>query len=400
MSNPSISDIVKNTLRESTSTERDWWNKQGTEAKRNILIGKDYDFTEIASENAYQQETTAKFNQLVNTSYDSLPRSVKAIIKESLIDMGELPNPSDFKGIGNEFVANPWGITKEVFTECDRCDETFMDEDDYQNHKDIDHGDDGEDFDKVEETYALSMNPDLTREKLREARRIINETSNDDFHRSVYFNGKDLPQATVTEPDDVKGIKGYNDNPNKGLYDNKLFKSGTSKDRVALESHSDNESEPTQLTAEPYDGDYDTTPTLAGTHLVNVPSATDKPIGALEGVDFSEESIDYVYPTKATEAFVEEEDPFIDGYSDDDIDSDKDAVEAQIISRKLHGYGAETIARELVMQYGVSMDEAIEKANAVEVNTNDRVANTFFGKRYNECTTAEINELKLYGGSE
>ena len=121
----------------------------------------------------------------------------------------------------------------------------------------------------------------------------------------------------------------------------------------------------------------------------------------MEDVDFSEESIDFVYPTKKFKASeVEAVDDFLDGYGDDDIENDKEAVEAQIIDRKLRGYGAETIARELVMQYGVSHEEALEKAYSIEVSTNDKVANTFFGKRFNECTEAEIEELKLYGGSD
>ena len=236
MSDPSINDIVKHNLHESTSHERDWWKKASNEARYNILRGN-ADFTDIAThnetatENAYQQEYKAKFNQLIKTNYDSLPESTRATITEALIDQGELPNPSVFEGIGREFVANPWSTTKEVFTECDRCDETFMDEDDFKTHKEIDHGDSLEDNDKVEETYTLTMNPDMTRESLREARKILAETKEKDLYRDAFFNYKDIKEPTVTEPDDVKGTVGYVDNPNEGLYDTKKFTTGKSTSR-------------------------------------------------------------------------------------------------------------------------------------------------------------------------
>ncbi|KKM97411.1 hypothetical protein LCGC14_1168370, partial [marine sediment metagenome] len=102
MSDPSFSDTVntvKKSVRESTAFERDWWNRASTEARRNTLIGN-VDFTDTVShyetitENAYQQDYTAKFNQLIKTNYDSLPNSVKKTITESLISLGEMPNPS------------------------------------------------------------------------------------------------------------------------------------------------------------------------------------------------------------------------------------------------------------------------------------------------------------------
>ena len=171
------------------------------------------------------------------------------------------------------------------------------------------------------------------------------------------------------------------------------------------ESHSDNEGEPTELVSGPYEGDgadpkYEDAPTLAGISLVNVDSATSAPISSLEGVDFSEESIDYVYPTQANETHEEAEDTTIDGYGDEDIEADDEAVEAQIIDRKLRGYGAQAIARELEIQYGVPVETAVTKVNSTEVSTNDKIANTFFGKLYKECNEAEIQELRLYSGSD
>ncbi|KKL93905.1 hypothetical protein LCGC14_1870040, partial [marine sediment metagenome] len=144
---------------------------------------------------------------------------------------------------------------------------------------------------------------------------------------------------------------------------------------------------------------------LAGDDVVNIPSATDVPIeeiASLEGVNFGYEKIDQVYPTikiKSTEEFVEDKDPFLEDYKDGDIENDSEIVEAQIIDRKLRGYDASAIAREIVMQYGVEQNEALEKVYSIEVSVNDSIANTFFGKRYHECTEAEKTELGLYGGN-
>lgn len=470
MSDPLFNDTINNVkgkLHEATTSERDWWTRASTEARSGIITG----MTDIklASEHAYQQEHTAKFNQLISTNYDSLPQSVKTSITEALIVEGELPNPSDFNGIGQAFE-----VGGEMAMECDRCDETFMSTEDFDMHKDIDHGDDTGSYNDAEESYEFSMSPNVSREAFREARRIVTEGDQGDLHRSVYFNGKDLPQPTKLEPDDVKGEKGYNDNPNEGLYDNKIFKPADSKQRNAIEAQAveaygvcdicgrspDNHANPNTdyrglrgdapatdhyyyetddgvesmseefyadgvvVEADNYPqkkGDDEWEDTLAGLKdeyasnetkydeaegmseikMVNVPSATDEAPSALENVCFAEENIDFVYPTlkeQASESFATE-DHLLDDYSDGDIDTDDQAVEVQISERKMAGYGAQAIAQELVIQYGVSIEEALEKAYSVEVSVNDRVANTIFGKKYNQCTEAEKTELKLYSGS-
>lgn len=512
MSNSSFRDtlnLVKGNAYKAHAVERNYWNG-ATPETRSILIGRDM----FASEYAYQQENTARFNQLINTNFDSLPESVKASVTEALVIQGELPNPSDFKGIGNEFIANPYSVNQEIAIECDRCDEVFMAKEDFDQHKSYDHGDESVDFNQAEEQYELSMNPDVTRESLREARKLLAETKNKDLFRDSTFNYKQIKTPTLEEPKS-DGVVGYNDNPNEGLYDTKKFKSGTSEDRVALEAianeggycnkcgtysysnsmkshmedyhpnvprsqwktleymgssvsgddryvgddiankyhgnsqelekamgwghkddgwsnkfdyqkealaHEDDMDDiqfkqqfgydwrdktkgKCKKSKEGYELDmednanYDEKDSLSD--ITNVaPEPVSDPAKSLEGIDFSEESIEYIYPTKASEAFVEEKDPFVDSYGDDDIESDSEAVEAQIISRKLHGYSNENIAIELTRQYGVSPEEALQKAYSIEVSTNDKLANTFFGKRFNECTEAEIKELHLYSGSD
>lgn len=441
MSDPSTSDIVNANLYNSTAFERELWNKSGTEARYDII--KDLDFKdiqvsqyEIASEHAYQQEHTAKLNELTKTNYNSLPAAVRAFVTEALIADGKLPNPSDFTGIGNEFVANPRGIVQEVFIECDRCDEEFMSEEDFKTHKDIDHGDVAEELhEESEDSFASLMDEDLSKEELQEARRLLAENNEmPDFGRDTVFNGKDLPQATAYTPDDVKGERGYDDNPNEFFYDNKKFKRGSSADRyggmvseaydeglcqtcgktpvehenadhtfqhrMAKAVGADGMAEPTIIVNPAEGGIDDNEITLGDIEYVNVPSATDEPIEMLKEVDFAEEKIDFIYPTKATEEFVEKKDPYLEDYGDDDIESEEEAVEAQIINRKLSGINPQNIARELVIRYGCPMEEAVERVSSIEVSTDDLVANTFFGKRLNECTEAEIQELQLYSGSD
>lgn len=474
---------VKAALYKSTSYERNWWNSAATETKKAIID----ESAEIlkASEFAYQQDSTAKFNQLISTNYDSLPSSIKNSITESLIASGELPDPSDYVGIGQAFEVNG-----EVAMECDRCDEVFMSTEDFDTHKNIDHGDTPTEYDDAEESYEFSMNPDINRYALKEARKIITEEDQGVLTRSVYFNGKDMPQPTELEPDDVKGLKGYNDNPNEGLYDNKIFKHGNSQDRqdgsvteaVANEGITDNsyweerlnnakrqnsgyeqimgqlqeleredpenasyykekyryivdaererpdpmfyesvivseadnypqkkgeddwDEKLASLKDEYEDKDvvYNEADTLSDVTMVDTPAATDKPIKSIKDIQFNEEAVEFVYPTlkiTSTESY-STEDHLLDDYSDGDIDSDEEAVEYQITERKMAGYGDQTIASELVMQYGISMDEALEKAYSIEVSINDRVSNTIFGKRYNECTESEIKELELYSGND
>lgn len=126
----------------------------------------------------------------------------------------------------------------------------------------------------------------------------------------------------------------------------------------------------------------------------------------LDYVNITEESIDYVYKTKSSEAKEKAyttEAKMIEGLEEeykDFEDSDESVIEETITVRKLGGYSEESIARELHITYGVSHEEALEKVYSVEVSTNDKVAQTFFGKMYKECTESEKDELRMYSGSD
>ena len=123
----------------------------------------------------------------------------------------------------------------------------------------------------------------------------------------------------------------------------------------------------------------------------------------LDNVSIGLESVDFVYKTKASEAMEKTYIPVsetLEGDYEEFEDSDEEMIEETITLRKLTGYGDDAIARELHINYGVSHEEALEKVYSVEVSTNDRVSQTFFGKMYKECTESEKDELQMYSGSD
>jgi hypothetical protein len=382
----------------------------------------------------------------------------------------------------------------------------FTDEESLKSHVDVDHG--------VEEAV----------------------TKQSSLHRQHIPRGK-LIFPTDTEPEDedqgvpTTGSQGYNPNPNAGLYDNKLFRTGSSTERTsqlgeAFDSPIGITKEQTiidwknfknqvkQGNREPYlqrlmqqggdsayfrdasdeeilqaidqylrdevygaeskagenwnnediekllkdhgyhEHDYDIegnckvcgwsmdqiqsgddrywrehpdelrkklTEAKASEDAVNYNKADDQSIGFIEQqhtepkedknkeldyVNITEESIDYVYKTKSSEAKEKAyttEAKMIEGLEEeykDFEDSDESVIEETITVRKLGGYSEESIARELHITYGVSHEEALEKVYSVEVSTNDKVAQTFFGKMYKECTESEKDELRMYSGSD
>jgi len=384
MSDPSIIELAREHHRKSTSIERDWWNSATPEARESILNEVNYtdlsaSYHETAFE-AYQQDYLAK-------NYDALPQTIKDIIYESLKTNGELPNPTLHEG----FVYN---VGNSTMVECDRCDESFTNEADFSEHKAVDHGDEKEDFSKVEETFTLSMNPNLTRESLREARRLLVETEQKTLG-DLYFNGGHIKTSKLTVPKATPS-QGYNDNPNEGLYDTKKFK-----DAPSTKRHDGLES----LVLEGYEDDMADAKHEGLSDITHVPERTQKETepNALEGVDFGEENVEYVYPTKPETAQESVGDPQLRSIAHEyggAVESDQEAITNQVIDRKLRGFGAEAIARELEIQTGVSHDEALETIYGIEVSTNDRVANTFFGKRFADCTEAEKAQLRVFSGSD
>ena len=124
----------------------------------------------------------------------------------------------------------------------------------------------------------------------------------------------------------------------------------------------------------------------------------------LDDVDISLEKIDYVYPTKVGEAkkksYVTEAIDGLDEEYNHEEPSDEEEIVDLVTARKMSGFSDESIARELHITYGVDPDYARNRVCGIEVSTNDKVANTFFGKMYRECTESEKDELKMYSGSD
>jgi len=124
----------------------------------------------------------------------------------------------------------------------------------------------------------------------------------------------------------------------------------------------------------------------------------------LDDVDISLEKIDYIYPTKVGEAkkksYITEAIDGLDEEYDHEKESDSEEIVEMVTSRKMSGYSDESIARELHITYGVDPDYARNRVYGIEVSTNDKVANTFFGKMYKDCTESEKDELKMYSGSD
>ncbi len=98
------------------------------------------------------------------------------------------------------------------------------------------------------------------------------------------------------------------------------------------------------------------------------------------------------YKAKASEGL----DDILDGAID--VPVEQQTVDETIYDRKLDGYHEDKIARELGINHDIEYEDAIEKIRSIEVNNDDRVAKTIFGKKLSDCTEAEISEMKMYAG--
>jgi len=318
-----------------------WWNDSSEEEKLEILgevgrISSDLD-DEITRE-AYQGELISEGRA------GSLPENISEVIKNKILESGGFPAPP----------IEDYNITRS-------------------------------EVDEAEEVVELSMNPDVSKETLREARRFLVESDKTDF-QNILFNGSKINIKPLQVPK-VQGVVGYNDNPNNGLYDTKQFIVAPSTKRyTGFESIGENKQK------------YDPTATLSEITFVEVENNRNTD-NELDNIDFSEDDVEYVYPTKAEESYTKKNE-FESDYGDSDTESDDEAVQNQITDRKMKGYGEEGIARELEIMYGLSHDDALQKVYSIEVSTNDRVANTFFGKRYADCTESEKQQLRVFSGSD
>jgi hypothetical protein len=591
MLNPSAEREVNNNYRLSTEKARQWWNNQAFESRKNIVIESD------AVINDDQEVEDQMVADVADKEYDDLPDITQQEIDSKIDDEEDIEEIFDIEG--------------EEYLQCSKCDDLFTSNEDYDLHKDVDHGEEPEDFEESEETYQLTMNPDLTREALREANSLLTETEERELYSGYDKNG-DIQSSVMPYNVPAKATGKYNDNPNEFFYSNKIFRAGDSALRTSslgeakaseefdiskyykeivedgwmdyqcnscgkkfdpddgygdqkdygvltqeLKDHqinhkfvyeskaSESYTPDTQLFWDEQGGngimsqeewgekfyeldlkyvglakdngyDFDENGQLiteskasesdlvdgimrvengemgqdelidfvlehrdtlmqlqgswqrivqsvvddldynlslsdesksslkamkdsgAGDMVGDIPDGMDinewlgeadkveyeqveyeddgvsdisvpnvEPKGEdknefLDDVDNTVEEVNFVYPTKATEStksYITESEPFEEEYEEFE-DSDDEMIEETISIRKLTGYSDNSIAQELHINYGVSHEEALEKVYSVEVSTNDRVAQTFFGKMYKECTESEKDELRMYSGSD
>ena len=463
MLNPSAEREVNNNYRLSTEKARQWWNNQAFESRKNIVIESD------AVINDDQEVEDQMVADVADKDYDDLPDITQQEIDSKIDDEEDIEQIFNLEG--------------ESYLQCSKCDDLFTSNEDYDLHKDIDHGEEPEDFEESEETYQLAMNPDLTREALREANSLLTETEERELYSGYDKNGEIQSSVMPYNLPPVATGK-YNDNPNEFFYSNKIFRAGdsalrtsslgeskanedgyTTKDDPAICPNCNSDSfgyimngqryefedvqsngkvkcdscggefTPRELVtiADGYyteskasEDDYEERPEWDwltnkspapeveygqvdyeddGVSDISVPNTEPKGEDKnefLDDVDYTGEAVDYVYPTKATEStksYITESEPFEEEYEEFE-DSDDEIIEETISIRKLTGYSDNSIAQELHINYGVSHEEALEKVYSVEVSTNDRVAQTFFGKMYKECNESEKDELRMYSGSD
>jgi hypothetical protein len=533
MLNPSAEREVNNNYKLSTEKARQWWNNQAFESRKNIVIESD------AVINDDQEVENQMIADVADKDYDDLPDITQQEIDSKIDDEEDIEQIFDLQG--------------ESYLQCSKCDDLFTSNEDYDLHKDVDHGEEPEDLEESEETYQLAMHPELTRESLREANDLLTETEERQLYSGYDKNG-DVQSSIMPYNLPPVATGKYDDNPNEFFYSNKIFRAGDSALRTSsLGESKANESDleylatwerardnlrngqlgeyerfatinqfdawdgnPTQdigiavnnisRTIEDIKGELgeskanesdlvdgimrvengemgdeeliefvlehrDTLMQLqgswqrtvqavdeynlslsdesksslkamkdsgAGDMIDDIPDGMDldewlgeaneddyekvkyeddgvsdisiqnaEPKGEdknefLDDVDTTVEEVNYVYPTKATEStksYITESEPFEEEYEEFE-DSDDEMIEETIAVRKLTGYSDNSIAQELHINYGVSHEEALEKVYNVEVSTNDRVSQTFFGKMYKECTESEKDELRMYSGSD
>ncbi len=532
MLNPSAERELTENYRLSTEKARQWWNNQAFESRKNIVIESD---AVINDDQEVEDQIVA---DVADSDYDELPDETKQEIDVQIDEEEDIEEIFEVQG--------------EEYLQCSKCDDLFTSNEDYDVHKSVDHGEEPEDFEESDETYKLTMNPDLTREALREANSLLTETEEKELYGGYDKNG-DIQSSVMPYNVPAKATGKYNDNPNEFFYSNKIFRAGNSSLRTAslgeskateidgwnmqltdefemnpilkdwirktgldwdnslpenvkidavkqyqngvnaedykpysYESKSNEtnyfhsldasaedilnrwlENQNESVTGEElpdylwdeiektdggsrldsddiqnyiddyfntdYEGeskasedDYeeraewnwltnkDPAPEVDygqvdyeddGVSDISVPNAEPKGEDKnefLDDVDIKLDEVNFVYPTKSnesTKSYIKESEPFDEEYEEFE-DSDDEIIEETITVRKLTGYSDNSIAQELHINYGVSHEEALEKVYSVEVSTNDKVAQTFFGKMFKECTESEKDELRMYSGSD
>jgi hypothetical protein len=212
MLNPSAEREVNNNYKLSTEKARQWWNNQAFESRKNIVIESD------AVINDDQEVEDQMVADIADSDYDNLPDITQQEIDSKIDDEEDIEQIFNLEG--------------ESYLQCSKCDDLFTSNEDYDLHKDVDHGEEPEDFEESDETYKLAMNPDLTREALREANSLLTETEERQLYGGYDKNGEIQSSVMPYNLPPVATGK-YNDNPNSFFYSNKIFRAGDSSLRTS-----------------------------------------------------------------------------------------------------------------------------------------------------------------------
>ena len=212
MLNPSAERELTENYRLSTEKARQWWNNQAFESRKNIVIESD---AVINDDQEVEDQIVA---DVADSDYDELPDETKQEIDVQIDEEEDIEEIFEVQG--------------EEYLQCSKCDDLFTSNEDYDIHKSVDHGEEPEDFEDSEETYQLTMNPDLTRESLREANSLLTETEERELYGGYDKNG-DIQSSVMPYNVPAKATGKYNDNPNEFFYSNKIFRAGNSALRTA-----------------------------------------------------------------------------------------------------------------------------------------------------------------------
>ena len=211
MLNPSADREVNNAYQLSTEKARQWWRNQAFESRKNIVIESD---AVINDDKLVEDQTIA---DIADKDYDDLPDTTKQEVELQ---------------VESEDIEQVFDVEDEEYLQCSICDDVFTTNDDYELHKSVDHGEEPEDFEESEETYQLTMHPELTRESLRKANNLLTETEERQLYSDYDKNGG--VQSSIM-PYNVPSVATgkYNDNPNSFFYSNKIFRAGSSTERTS-----------------------------------------------------------------------------------------------------------------------------------------------------------------------
>ena len=212
MLNPSADRDVNNIYQLSTEKARQWWNNQAFESRKNIVIESE---AVINDDKLVEDQTIA---DIADKDYDDLPDTTKQEVELQVEDYEEMEELFEVKD--------------DEYLKCSMCEDIFTSNDDYELHKSVDHGEEPEDFEESEETYQLTMHPELTRESLRKANNLLTETEERQLYSNYDKNG-DVQSSIMPYNLPPVATGKYNDNPNKFFYSNKIFRAGSSTERTS-----------------------------------------------------------------------------------------------------------------------------------------------------------------------